>query len=197
MKELSAVLDFIYEGEVQVSQMDLDRFLETAADLQVKGLTEDNFKPHEKATINQHPAEEEVKHEYNEVYSDASQPSVNLLQSYEEIPTRDSTQNDSKDLAVESQDTVDTINNGHVYSMIPEKDDLIMQFVNGVWKCTVCGKTDRKKSNITEHTEVHLEGAAHFCSYCGKTFKTKNSLRVHKYKTHTSDKFIEQLGHVV
>ena len=131
MKELSSLLDFIYDGEVKVAQTDLDQFLQTAADLQVKGLTEENLnlKPQTEAHERQQTDEEEVKHEYNDVYTDdsqpsvnilkSSQPSVNLLQSYEEITSRDSTQNNSKDIAIESHDT---IANGHLYSTIPEKD---------------------------------------------------------------------------
>ena len=185
----------MYEGEVKIAQADLDEFLQTAADLKVKGLVEENLKHRTEALESQQVNEKAVKHEYNEVYNDDSSPAAHtLLQSYEEIPSRDSTQNCSKYAAIEKHNN---IADGHVYSIIPEKGDSLMQYVNGVWKCNVCGKTDRKKSNITSHTEVHVEGAAHICTYCGKTFKTKNSLRVHKYKTHTSDKFIEKLGHVV
>ena len=196
MKEISLLLNFMYEGEVKVAQTDLDQFLQTAANLKVKGLVEDNIRDQK---VDDKPVDEnKVKHEYSEVYADNenalnnSQPSGNFLQPYEEIPSRDSTQNEPLKPAKD-----DSFENGHLYSTIIEKGDFLMQFENGVWKCNVCGKTDRKKFNIATHTEIHITGAAYNCTYCGKTFKTKNSLRVHRYKTHTSDKFIEQLGHVV
>merc|ERR1712003_385648 len=40
--DLSAVLDFMYHGEVNVAQEDLNSFLAVAEDLRVKGLTQNN-----------------------------------------------------------------------------------------------------------------------------------------------------------
>ena len=42
--DLEAVLDFMYHGEVNVAQDDLNSFLAVAEDLQVKGLTQQNTK---------------------------------------------------------------------------------------------------------------------------------------------------------
>ena len=54
MVDLQAVLDFIYYGEVNVAQEELNSFLEVAEELEVKGLTQNksqkedrNFKPHQ------------------------------------------------------------------------------------------------------------------------------------------------------
>ena len=43
MSELSAVLEFMYTGEVNIEQKNIEKFFETAADLQIKGLTRDNL----------------------------------------------------------------------------------------------------------------------------------------------------------
>merc|ERR1712004_626617 len=42
MGELLSVLNFMYQGEVNVAQEELKSFLAVAADLRVKGLTKDN-----------------------------------------------------------------------------------------------------------------------------------------------------------
>lgn len=42
MKELTAILEFMYKGEVSVNQEDLTLFLKTAEMLQIKGLTGDD-----------------------------------------------------------------------------------------------------------------------------------------------------------
>jgi len=43
--ELQAVLNFMYQGEVNVAQEDLNSFLSVAEELKVKGLTQSNSKP--------------------------------------------------------------------------------------------------------------------------------------------------------
>lgn len=45
LKELRAVLDFIYHGEVNVAQDSLNNFLAVAEELAIKGLTTDSQKP--------------------------------------------------------------------------------------------------------------------------------------------------------
>lgn len=40
--DLSAILEFIYKGEVSVAQEQLDSFLSTAELLEIKGLTDDD-----------------------------------------------------------------------------------------------------------------------------------------------------------
>ncbi len=44
MADLEAVLDFMYHGEVNVAQEDLNSFLQVAEDLQIKGLTQQSNK---------------------------------------------------------------------------------------------------------------------------------------------------------
>ena len=41
-KDLVAIMDFIYQGETNIYQEDLDGFLALAEELQLKGLTGDN-----------------------------------------------------------------------------------------------------------------------------------------------------------
>ena len=43
MKEMEAILDFIYTGEVNIAQEDLQSFLKVAMRLKVKGLAEGNI----------------------------------------------------------------------------------------------------------------------------------------------------------
>jgi len=43
-KQLSSLLDFIYDGHVQIEEVDLNSFLSIAEDLQIKGLTGDKLR---------------------------------------------------------------------------------------------------------------------------------------------------------
>ena len=53
-----------------------------------------------------------------------------------------------------------------------------------VWKCTECGKTAKRKDNIQNHVETHLEGFSHRCAQCNKSSKTRGALAAH-IKIHT------------
>ena len=83
----------------------------------------------------------------------------------------------------------------HIYDTIKKKnevDDELIVFREGLWQCKLCDRTDKKKSIMKCHLQVHSSSASHCCSYCGKTFKNKNSLKMHKYKIHTSDKILQR-----
>ena len=53
-KELESVLDFIYHGEVNVAQNDLNSFLAVAEELQIKGLTQRESQPESAAKKSLH-----------------------------------------------------------------------------------------------------------------------------------------------
>jgi len=77
-KDLEAVIDFMYHGEANVAQDDLDSFLQVAKDLKVKGLTQINTTSNEKTgseivtqieepertepKIEPHPPEQDISH---------------------------------------------------------------------------------------------------------------------------------------
>ena len=59
---------------------------------------------------------------------------------------------------------------------ISEKDsndplEAMMEQIDGVWKCKVCGRTRNQKSHIKDHVETHIEGAVHLCKTCGKIYR--------------------------
>jgi len=206
MTELSAVLDFIYHGEVNIEHEDLEKFLETAADLRIKGLSQDmvDGKVSTVYAALSHSSSNLLQQSQSHSSSNLLQSSgIEAFQSYEEISKVEHVYNDASDVRVNKIETFDELassSDGHEYQDIPEqevKHSEMMRYQNGVWLCNVCGKTDRNKFNLKYHTEIHIEGAAHFCSYCGKSYKNKNTLRVHKYRAHASEKIIQQLGHVV
>ena len=35
--------------------------------------------------------------------------------------------------------------------------------IDGLWKCKVCGKSAKHKSNLKDHAETHVKGIAHTC----------------------------------
>jgi hypothetical protein len=79
-KQLAALLDFMYHGEVSVEQEELAEFLRTAEELQVKGLTE---RPQEEEELvagvkDESMKEEEVPEEVEEVVEVGVEEEVNV-----------------------------------------------------------------------------------------------------------------------
>ena len=63
-----------------------------------------------------------------------------------------------------------------------EKLESMMEKVDGLWTCKVCGKVDKKnfKANVRNHIEAkHIEGVSHQCNHCGNSYRSRDSLRKH------------------
>ena len=60
--DLQSVLNFMYHGEVNVAQEDLNNFLAVAEELKIKGLTQNNSEDSGKSSSNSQSKQEPVKH---------------------------------------------------------------------------------------------------------------------------------------
>lgn len=75
---------------------------------------------------------------------------------------------------------------------ITDLDDLIAQSMQAVyddlggraWKCEVCKKINKDKTNIRKHVETHFQGFEHHCTICGKQSKSREALRKHMSNYH-------------
>ena len=210
--QIQSVLDFMYLGEVNIEQQKLKRFLDFAEELEIKGVSDQNKKSQNESNKNVYAPLSNVSSQLLESHSMSS----NLLQSsdllscpsYEEI---NKMPRDPKHLHFEDEKHVlnqpsSSSIGSHEYQVIGDPEmaavtplsDSMMSFKNGVWVCTTCGKFDKNKFNVRDHTETHnISTPSHHCSICGKYYKTRNSLRVHKYKVHGGEKLIQQLSYVI
>jgi len=174
---LEYVVDFLYNGEAHIAQEELNKFLETAQELQVKGLQrkqEDDSGQQETVwttNFNVDPNCTEIKKNNNMKNQD--------LMKQESIL-------DSLDL----EELADTYNTNDVALVRTEEDDLglntsleldlqMIQKNEEMWQCEVCGKIAKGNRNIKYHVETHIEGVSHTCDICNKTFSTRNNLKVH------------------
>ena len=175
--DLVAMVDFLYCGEANVYQDNLDSFLAIAEELQLKGLQGSN--------------------DHNELSAtelDTKPIPINPKQKFrtgQMIPDTEKNSTISKQL-----DEVERVEN---FAMaIPMSGDLQQldetvksmmetsqnRFQNGHLQkqgkqCKVCGKEGRT-TDIMRHIEAnHLEGVTIPCNRCDKIFRSRTSLRYH------------------
>ena len=166
-EDLKNIMDYIYNGEVQIFQDGLDRFLDVAQRMKLEGLMGDNTETEQNGFL-----EDSTKMEDNSHLEEVEEKVVNRKTNTKilrEVVTADKVM-----VPISSQD-------------IDEVTKTIQQYVetldDGSVKCTICGKVntgnDRKKI-IRNHIETHLEGLSYPCQLCGKTFRSRNSFTTHK-----------------
>ena len=173
-KNLQAIIDFLYRGEANVYQEDLDSFLVIAEELQLKGLTGDvNGMEHQKNTQErkeEFPRNEATKFQHLESNANVGQREIN-----EYDPP-------SKTLALTSD--LEELNNQLVSMMV--KTSGVGACRNPLYKCTLCGK-EAEKNNLRKHIEAnHMEGISLPCNQCEKTFRSRGSLAQHKHCLHNA-----------
>ena len=178
-QELVAILDFLYYGEANVYQDNLDAFLAIAEEFQLKGLTgkldeeevkEENPKP---KVFN--PTQKQYQPEQNNF--NRALPSKEIA--------RDIKKQSNNVVAIPSNFSGDFKELDEIVSSMMEKSENLLP--NGKQKaniCKVCGK-EGHGNDIKKHIEAnHLEGVCIPCNFCEKTFRSRQSFREHNLKYH-------------
>ena len=161
-KSLGFVLDYIYQGEVQIYQHDLDKFMEIAQKLKIEGL----LSTEEPVETKDFKRREE---DWNSVvpHSDYSE-----LQVLKEEYRRSDPNAIEKVVSLTDMAEVD------------DKIEQLMEMRDGRHHCLACDYSSQNKGHTKEHVERHIDGLSYPCQYCEKTFRSRSSLRVHKTNFH-------------
>ena len=244
--QLSAVMDFMYHGEANVAQEDLDDFLMVAEELQIKGLagTEKSRSDIEKELKINHNEKQRKKsiNPINIPFIPKQEPEEptncveNRWQNDQNVKQRNNSKvfkkiyfAPNKEIAISDTNVIDQTREDvsyideHLAETIKLEDDIsdtdvidqivvgdlvayddvketkistneeqlgetinvMMNKVEGNWRCNQCGKTDKSSSNLKKHIEAkHTEGVSHSCNQCMKQFRSKNSLYKHTSMHH-------------
>jgi len=194
-EDLITLIDFLYYGEANVYQENLDSFLAVTEELQLKGL------------INNKPTEEETsapiipktkrrllpKVEIKTLYKqdEANEPTFKPTNSVGWSNTEsDQSSEDPKEGTVAVTDftvAADLQDLDEQIKSVMEVSENILGGVYGNRKaiiCKACGK-EGVYSNIKKHIEsIHLGGLTHTCNICGKTSRSRSGLYHHKAREH-------------
>ena len=187
--DLGAIVDFLYNGEVDIFQENLDSFLAIAAELQLKGLVDQsdehtNRKVHEKKEVR--PREVKVPFENGQNDVSLYRPSSIVL---------GGAQNPSN-IIIEKNDRVlalpSSFSGGLGLEELAEKVKSFMGTTLGktgdgkrnLYHCKICGK-EGQSIHIQNHIEAnHLEGVSLPCDQCDKNARSRRDLTEHKRRYH-------------
>ena len=176
---LKAMVDFFYRGEANVFEENLEFFLALAAELQLKGLEEnqrdENTEPIPTETIK----EEKLP-----------KPSKRVKPKQREVVI-----NEDSTFVEPSNETVIALSEQSNYTDLENLDETVKSMMamtqNRLGQqqrektriCTTCGKEGQMSSIMNHIEQVHLSGLQIPCNICEKTCRSRHSLTVHK-RTH-------------
>ena len=173
-KDLVAIVDFMYQGEVNIFQEDLDAFLALADELQLKGLAgsqEETLDDEEESTVIKHKSTDEKK-------LVQKLPSNKIKrQTFGNIKQNNSNVETNAIVSMEQADNAESLKI-QINSMMEQVTD-----GENKWQCNVCLKSAKTRRDMGRHIESHIEGISYPCNQCGTVSRSSNS-----HKTHISQK---------
>ena len=165
--DLNNVLDYIYHGEIQIYQHDLDRFLGIAERLKLEGLIGGGEK-HEDDGKTETIVEEKVSSPHNN----------SVVSNSENKTTKDVRTAEKPVISVQSSDI----------QSLEELDQKVAESYSrnsdGLFGCHYCAKSFKHSGHIKEHVETHIEGLSFPCNFCDAILRSRNSFRLHTKRQH-------------
>ena len=146
--DLVSVVDFIYQGEANIFQGQLENFLALAEELELKGLSG--------------TSEEASKEYFDHGKTHRSIIEGGPILKFESptnamIPTIQSKPNQPGSLDPNTMATIES---------------LIERLHNGSFACIKCDFKAKKRCHVKEHAEKHIEGLEYPCNSCNKIFRS-------------------------
>ena len=185
-QQLVHIFDFLYHGEANVHQKDLESFLALAEELKLKGLKDKNVDGKKKFTSDSKcPTNDTIEAETLNPIAVVSfeDPTPKTKVPEESLP---------KPLRIKSDDGLLTLD--EMVSSLMEKSENMISNGKGkqggmpqqkrAFVCKVCGK-EGQSGNIRSHIEAnHINGISVPCANCDKNFSTRKALQKHKNRHH-------------
>ena len=189
-KNLNSIIEYIYNGQVEVREDEVDSFIFIAQKLKIKGLMTDVETEHkqEKTIV--------ASDKIDDSWEDDSNSVETIVQS-ENIVKSVIVKNESKP-KLPKDNISKQIKNTSIFkslNSVEAKDfslgqefryktlnEIIMKNKDNTWGCLQCGKIYNNRSAINSHVEFHIGGLTYECRMCLKKFKTSSSLSGHVAK---------------
>ena len=170
---LRNILHYLYHGEVNIDQVQLEDFVKVSNDLEIIGMGPLSSEPKKKNDCFQLSDGDAV------VYSEISKA---MPRTYENMDKSMISRVVEEKLDVKmNARSRSYLSMDHIYTDIDKQD-------------TWAEESDRSLSAKADAEEIqsNLSEGRVECNLCNKTFKNKNSLKVHKYRYHTGEKILQE-----
>ena len=169
-ESLIAIIDFLYHGEANILNDNIDPFLALAEELRLKGLSRGAADGQE----NQQTERVFMKEEGSKQFQKTPSPNPD-----NSIDTAVALPNDKISVGLGDLDD-------QIRSMITKSEISAGQGKGFMATCNMCGKQGPYFS-MPNHVEAnHITGVSHACDICGKTSRSRHALRLHISYKHKS-----------
>ena len=169
--ELVALVDFVYHGEANIFQEQLESFLTLAEELELKGLSENS-----EEITSELPNYRPTKKEH---FPSQDQPRTHLSRE----------NNTHGGLTPKSEYPAEMVPNARqsVTRIDPDTlakiDSMVEKRADG-YSCNQCEHTAKTRQHMREHVEKHIEGLQYSCNFCDRVLRSSHALRSHKSRNH-------------
>ena len=178
--DLSAIMDFLYRGEANVVQDNLDSFLAIAEELQLRGLMGKKDERAKNLDVSGNDLSCKVlPSPYSATKSPKAHPKTQRQDN--KIIRADGNTVALPSYHSEDMDQLEEM----VKSMMEKGQNKHANGIHTLHQCKVCGKEGMNHAIKTHIEANHIEGIVNPCNLCGKTFRSRNALKLHNRFHHT------------
>jgi len=205
--DLQNLLNFMYQGEVNVAEEDLARFLEVSEDLNIKGLSERNMGNSDSREIDSLDSIQANINQTMELKGQSakkeSEQNVSTYQSSGSISElKEMNERKSTFLSSKNKEIIKKNSKQNIISKLADKQfsclkcDKIFSGESGLYchtrsvheeirfNCDQCNYKATRKSELQRHVRSIHEGLRYPCDQCDYKATDKSNLRHHRLKRH-------------
>ena len=183
-ENLLSLVDFLYLGEANVHQDNLDSFLAIAEELRLKGLDK------REEEVEPTPSKREISFKKNIEHFATPEDKRSSLGPQNAVAKGAITNETNFSLSYSSGEINLEELDQRVKSMMASGENKIDRKYRKSKICTICGK-EGQQTAIVNHIEAnHMTNISIPCNVCGKKHSTRAALFQHKQKHHSQSAFL-------
>ena len=162
--DLKNIIDYIYNGELQIYQEQLDQFLHMTQRFQLEGLIQDETDNN--AGLEEFEEKVLQENENMDLVLNHQKPAGIFVKHQKIIDVKSANFENIEELDQKLKNMFERVDAGGTKR-----------------RCLPCGKISSSTSHAKEHAESHIDGLNFPCQHCNKTFRSRHSLRDHNFRT--------------